>query len=157
MAADPGTAVVFGASGYVGGNLVPHLLEKGWRVIAAARNPDVLKARQWQGVELVQADALEPDSLGPALTGADVAFYLVHSMAAGSRFGEIDLRAAEQFAIAAAAAGVQRIVYLGGLVPSENAGEHIDSRRQTGDLLRQGAVAVTEVRAGIIVGPGSAA
>ena len=152
-----GTALVLGASGYVGGNLVPYLVQQGWQVRAAARNPAVLEAREWDGVELVRADALDPDSLRDALAGADVAFYLVHSMASGAEFGQIDLQAADNFATAAAAAGVCRIVYLGGLVPGDDAGEHIDSRRQTGDVLRQGPVPVTEVRAGIIVGPGSAA
>jgi uncharacterized protein YbjT (DUF2867 family) len=126
-------------------------------VRAAARSRPVLEARQWEGVELVQADALEPESLAPALEGVEVAFYLVHSMAAGNEFGQLDLLAAENFARAASAAGLQRIVYLGGLVPGRDAGEHIDSRRETGATLRGGSVPVTELRAGIIVGPGSAA
>ena len=151
------TALVLGASGYVGGNLVPYLAQQGWQVRAAARAPEVLEAREWEGVELVRADALDPDSLAEALAGTDVAFYLVHSMASGAEFGQIDLQAANNFATAAAVAGVSRIVYLGGLVPGDDAGEHIDSRRQTGDVLRQGSVPVTEIRAGIIVGPGSAA
>ncbi|MGB1142352.1 MAG: NAD(P)H-binding protein, partial [Halioglobus sp.] len=153
----PPRALVFGASGYIGSNLVPHLQGQGWRVRACARNAAVLEAREWAGVELAQADALDPDSLPEALQGVDVAFYLVHSMASGANFGGLDLEAARNFAVAAAAAGVARIVYLGGLVPEEQAGEHIDSRRETGDVLREGSVPVTEVRAGIIVGPGSAA
>ncbi len=150
-------ALVFGASGYIGSNLVPHLVEQGWWVRASARNVDVLAAREWHGVDLAQADALAPESLPAALDAIDVAFYLVHSMAAGANFGDLDLRAARNFADAAAAAGISRIVYLGGLVPSDAAGEHIDSRRKTGDVLRAGAVPVTEIRAGIIVGAGSAA
>lgn len=153
----PFTALVLGASGYIGGNLVPHLQQQGWQVRAAARVPAVLEAREWHGVDIVQADALVPASLSLALTGVDVAFYLVHSMASGAAFGSVDLEAAENFARAAAEAGVRRIVYLGGLVPGDNAGEHIDSRRETGDILRRGSVPVTEIRAGIIVGPGSAA
>lgn len=149
--------LVFGASGYIGTNLVPFLQERGITVRAAARNPDVLKARNWQGIELVQADALDAVSLGSALNGVDVAFYLVHSMAAGRNFSKLDLTAARNFAAAAAGAGVQRIVYLGGLVPEDASGEHIVSRRETGDALRSGPIPVTEVRAGIIVGPGSAA
>ena len=149
--------LVFGASGYIGTNLVPFLQYKGVTVRAAARNPDVLKARNWQGVELVQADALDTGSLNSALGGVDVAFYLVHSMASGRNFSKLDLIAARNFAAAAASAGVQRIVYLGGLVPENASGEHIVSRRETGDALRSGPVAVTEVRAGIIIGPGSAA
>ena len=154
--ADP-RALVFGASGYVGSNLVPHLLAGGWRVRAAARNRAVLEAREWEGAEVVAADALQPDGLTACLEGVAVAFYLVHSMAAGRRFGDLDVLAARNFARAAEAAGVQRIVYLGGLVPTDYAGEHIDSRRQTGEWLRAGSVPVTEIRAGIIIGPGSAA
>jgi uncharacterized protein YbjT (DUF2867 family) len=86
-----------------------------------------------------------------------VAYYLVHSMAAGRDFGRIDLAAARSFAAAAAAAGVQRIVYLGGLVPQNADSEHLVSRRETGEVLRAGTVPVTELRAGIIVGAGSAA
>ena len=149
--------LVFGASGYIGSHLVPRLLEAGERVRAAARNREVLAARGWEGAELVSADAFKPDSLARALEGVSVAYYLVHSMGAGKRFGELDLQAAENFAHAAAEAGVERIVYLGGLVPASASSAHIVSRRQTGDTLRQGRVPVTELRAGIIVGPGSAA
>jgi uncharacterized protein YbjT (DUF2867 family) len=150
--------LVFGASGYIGGNLVPFLAARGIRVRAAARGREVMEARQWQDVEIVEADALDPDSLAPALADIDVAFYLVHSMASGSSFGSLDLEAAENFARAAEAAGITRIVYLGGLVPDDSSiGEHISSRRDTGEVLRDGRVPVTELRAGIIIGPGSAA
>lgn len=155
--ADKPSAAVFGASGYIGSNLVPHLVKAGWRVRAVARSKEVLEARQWEEVDLVQADVLDPESLGPALEGIDMAFYLVHSMAAGARFGSLDTEAAGQFAQAAESAGLRRIVYLGGLVPADDAGEHIDSRRETGAILRLGSVPVTEIRAGIIIGPGSAA
>lgn len=154
-------ALVFGASGYIGTNLVPRLVREGWRVRAAARNPKVLQARcddpTWRAVDLVAGDALQPDTLARALAGVDIAYYLVHSMAAGRDFGRLDLEAAGNFARAAAAAGVRRIVYLGGLVPKDADSEHLVSRRQTGDRLREGPVPVTEIRAGIIVGPGSAA
>jgi len=155
------TALVFGASGYIGTNLVPRLVREGWRVRAAARNTRVLQARcddpAWRVVDLVAGDALQPDTLTDALAGVDVAYYLVHSMAAGRDFGRLDLEAAGNFARAAAAAGVKRIVYLGGLVPKGADSEHLVSRKETGDRLREGTVPVTEVRAGIIVGPGSAA
>jgi len=149
--------VVFGASGYIGSNLVPELLRTGRRVRATARNVEVLEGRGWSGAELVRADALDPATLPAALAGADVAYYLVHSMAAGSHFGEIDRQAAANFARAAADAGVRRIVYLGGLIPPNPRSEHLKSRAETGDVLRQGPVPVTEVRAGMIIGPGSAA
>jgi uncharacterized protein YbjT (DUF2867 family) len=153
----PRKALVFGASGYVGSNLVPRLLRDGWSVRASSRNRKVLEARDWPGVEQVEADALQPESLPAALDGIDVAYYLVHSMAAGRDFGRLDLLAAEHFAAAAAAAGVRRIVYLGGLIPGDADSEHLLSRRDTGERLRAGRVPVTEIRAGIIVGAGSAA
>lgn len=149
--------LVFGASGYIGSNLVPKLLSRDIAVRAVSRQMQVLKARHWKNVELVEADALEPDTLKQALLNVDMAYYLVHSMAAGKNFSSIDLKAAENFAIAAESAGVRRIIYLGGLVPEDADSEHIVSRRETGEILRQGKVPVTEVRAGIIVGAGSAA
>lgn len=154
-------AVVFGAGGYIGTHLVPRLLRAGWRVRAVARNAEVLRARRddpvWRSVDLVAGDALQPATLAPALAGADIAYYLVHSMAAGRDFGRLDRHAAVNFARAAAAVGVGRIVYLGGLVPPSTDSAHLVSRQETGELLRAGPVPVTEIRAGIIVGPGSAA
>jgi uncharacterized protein YbjT (DUF2867 family) len=149
--------LVFGASGYVGSSLVPRLAREQLRVRACARSRKVLEARGWAGVELAEADALAPETLPAPLAGIEIAYYLVHSMAAGRDFGRLDLQAAEHFAAAAAQAGVKRIVYLGGLVPPDADSEHIVSRRETGDRLRAGPVPVTEIRAGIIVGPGSAA
>jgi uncharacterized protein YbjT (DUF2867 family) len=155
--AAPKLVLVFGASGYIGTNLVPRLRTEGWQVRACARNRKVLEARAWRDVQLVEADALKPASLAAALAGVDIAYYLVHSMAAGREFGRLDLIAADNFARAAAQAGVKRIIYLGGLVPRDADSEHLVSRAQTGDRLRAGPVPVTEIRAGIIVGPGSAA
>lgn len=149
--------LVFGATGYIGAHLVPHLRREGFAVRASGRHRKVLEARAWSGVELVEADALLPDSLPSALAGVNTAYYLVHSMAAGRNFGRLDLQAAENFAMAADRAGVRRVVYLGGLVPDDADSEHLVSRRQTGERLRAGRVPVTEIRAGIIVGPGSAA
>ena len=149
--------LVFGASGYIGSNLVPYLLERGARLRAASRQREVLEARGWSDAEIVAADALAPETLGAALDGVDIAYYLVHSMAAGRDFGRLDVLAAENFAAAAASAGVRRIVYLGGLVPDDADSEHIRSRRDTGDVLRRGRVPVIEIRAGIVVGAGSAA
>jgi len=154
----PRRALVFGARGYVGTYLVPRLLtENGIMVRAAARSLAPLEARNWQGVELVQADALVPESLHAAMEGVDTAYFLVHSMGAGRGFSKLDRHAAENFARAAEAAGVRCIVYLGGLFPENADSEHLLSRRETGITLREGPVPVIEIRAGIIVGPGSAA
>ena len=152
-----GLVLVFGASGYIGSNLVPRLLESGFRVRASARNQSVLEGRGWRGVEIAEADALLPETLDEVLAGVEVAYYLVHSMSAGRQFPRIDLDAAENFRKAAERHGVNRIVYLGGLIPGKAGSEHLRSRRETGDCLRSGPVAVTEIRAGMIVGPGSAA
>jgi uncharacterized protein YbjT (DUF2867 family) len=149
--------LVFGASGYIGGHLVPRLLAAGKPVRAAARDTASLERAGWDGVERVSADALRPETLDPLLAGVDTAYYLVHSMGAGKDFGRLDLECADNFAAAAARAGVRRIVYLGGLIPEGAQSEHLVSRKETGDRLRAGSVPVTEVRAGIIVGPGSAA
>ena len=150
--------LVFGASGYVGTNLVPYLVARGVTVRAAARRRATLEARGWpDAVDLVEADALAAGTLPAALEGIDVAYYLVHSMAAGSDFPRLDREAAENFRDAAARAGVKRIVYLGGLQPAGDASTHLASRGETGEILRTGGVAVTELRAGVIIGPGSAA
>ena len=151
------TRLVFGASGYVGTNLIAALIEAGIPVRASSRKLQVLEARQWHGVELMQSDALDVDSIYQVCEGIDVAYYLVHSMAAGKHFNELDIQAAKNFALAAAKAGVRQIVYLGGLIPENATGKHLLSRKQTGDVLREGSVPVIELRAGIIVGPGSAA
>jgi uncharacterized protein YbjT (DUF2867 family) len=149
--------LVFGASGYIGGHLVPRLLAAGKRVRAVARDTASLERVGWEGVERVSADALRPETLDPVLAGVDTAYYLVHSMGAGKDFGRLDLECADNFAAAAARAGVRRVVYLGGLIPAGAQSEHLVSRKETGDRLRAGSVPVTEIRAGIIVGPGSAA
>lgn len=155
--AQPPRVLVFGATGYIGTHLVARLLHEGRAVRASGRVRAVLDGRDWPGVERVVADALRPETLPAALHGVDVAYYLVHSMAAGRDFGRLDLAAASHFAAAAAQAGVRRIVYLGGLIPEGADSEHLSSRRDTGERLRGGPVPVTELRAGIIVGPGSAA
>lgn len=147
--------LVLGASGYIGSNLVPRLAKSDHHVRAAARRTEVLDARGWTGVENVSADAFAPDSLARALKGIEVAYYLVHSMGGGSGFAARDKQAAENFRDAAAAAGVQRIIYLGGLRPSGAASPHLASRLETGAILRTGPVPVTELRAGLIVGAGS--
>jgi uncharacterized protein YbjT (DUF2867 family) len=151
------TDLVFGASGYIGTHLVARLVREGHRVRAAARSRAVLEGRGWEAVELAEADALRPETLGPVLEGVEVAYYLVHSMASGRGFEHADRDAARHFRHAAARAGVRRIVYLGGIIPPDPRSTHLRSRRETGEVLRAGPVPVTEVRAGMIVGPGSAA
>jgi len=149
--------LVFGASGYIGSYLAPFLASQGVAVRATSRNVDVLESREWSNVELAEADALQPDTLDSVLEGVDIAYYLVHSMAAGKNFPDLDATAARNFAAAAERQGVKRIVYLGGLVPDTPKSTHLRSRQETGDILRAGGVPVTEIRAGMIVGPGSAA
>jgi len=147
---------VVGASGYIGTNLVPRLVERGMRVRAVARSREVLAARGWPDVELAAADVLKPETLDAALQDIDIAYYLVHSMREGDDFEAIERAGADNFANAAARAGVKRIVYLGGLIPRGADSKHLLSRRLTGDRFRAGEVPVTEIRAGIIVGPGCA-
>ncbi len=150
------TIAVFGASGYIGSHLVPRLGASGGYVRAIARRLDVLQDRGWTDVETVAADALDPNTLGPALANVDTAYYLVHSMSGGEGFAERDRQAATNFRQAAERAGVGRIIYLGGLQPAGDSSAHLRSRGETGAVLRAGAVPVIEVRAGIIVGAGSA-
>lgn len=157
MERDPRRLIlVTGATGYVGGRLVPRLRAAGYRVRCLARDPSRLQGRGWQGVEVVRGDVLDPDSLAPAMEGVTEAFYLVHSMAAGPAYEVRDRLAATHFAGAAARAGVDRILYLGGLAPiQEGLSAHLRSRLETGDALRRGTVPVTEFRASVIVGSGS--
>src|SRR5512144_697516 len=149
--------LVTGATGYIGGRLVPRLLEAGFRVRCLARDPARLQGRPWLGpAEVAAGDCLRADTLPTALQGVEVAFYLVHSMAAGHDFEQRDVLAARNFAAAAKAVGVQRIIYLGGLGDSETAlSEHLRSRQETGAVLRETGTPVTEFRAPVIVGSGS--
>lgn len=149
--------LVTGANGYVGGRLVPQLLARGHQVRCLVRDPGRLQGRAWaEHVEAVVGDVLSPPSLAPALADIDVAYYLVHSLGAGHDFHDRDVRAATAFGEAAAAAGVSRIIYLGGLGESSTElSEHLRSRQDTGAALHAGGVPVTEFRAAVIVGSGS--
>jgi uncharacterized protein YbjT (DUF2867 family) len=148
---------VTGATGYIGGRLAPRLVAQGFTVRALARDPRRLGTLAAAGVECVAGDVLEPASLGPALQGISVAYYLVHSMEAGPDFAARDREAAANFAAACAAAGVQRVIYLGGLgQEGPSLSKHLASRQEVGAVLRAGPVPVTELRAAIIVGAGSA-
>ncbi|MEJ2012016.1 MAG: SDR family oxidoreductase [Anaerolineales bacterium] len=149
--------LITGGTGYVGGRLTPRLLSAGQTVRVLARDPGRLRGRTWADqVQIVQGDVLQPDSLQPALENVSTAYYLVHSMLGGANFHARDIRAAENFARASAAAGVRRIVYLGGLGdPAADLSHHLRSRQKTGEALRSSGVPVIEFRAGIIVGAGS--
>lgn len=155
--ATPRTVLVTGATGYIGGRLVPRLLESGFRVRCLARDPARLQGRPWLAqVEVGAGDCLRTETLPAAMQNVEVAFYLVHSMASGHDFEQRDVLAARNFATAARAAGVQRIIYLGGLGdPGSSLSEHLRSRQETGAVLRETGVPVTEFRAPVIVGSGS--
>jgi uncharacterized protein YbjT (DUF2867 family) len=147
--------LVTGATGYVGGRLVPRLLEKGYKVRCLSRDPLSIEGR-WKGAEVVKGNVLNKDSLKNIFEGIEAAYYLIHSMGSESEFSKTDIVAAENFARAAEQQGVKRIIYLGGLVSSEeNLSKHLTSRLQTGETLRKFNVPVTEFRAGVIVGSGS--
>lgn len=149
--------LVTGATGYIGGRLVPRLLEAGHSVRCLARDPERLEGRAWRSrVEVAAGDCLRADTLHAAMSGVDVAFYLVHSMAGGRDFEQRDVLAARNFAAAAKTASVARILYVGGLGdPATDLSEHLRSRQETGSVLRETGVPVTEFRAAVIVGSGS--
>jgi uncharacterized protein YbjT (DUF2867 family) len=149
--------LVTGATGYIGGRLAPRLLQAGYRVRCLVRDPARLQGRPWlDQVVVVAGDVLQPETLPAAMDGVSAAYYLVHSMAAGEGFCERDVTAARNFAGAALAAGIERIVYVGGLGdPDSQLSPHLRSRQATGDALREAGVPVTEFRAGVIVGSGS--
>jgi uncharacterized protein YbjT (DUF2867 family) len=149
--------LVTGATGYIGGRLVPRLLERGVAVTCLARDP-VRLAGRFPGATLAPGDVFDRESLLRALKGVDVAYYLIHSMSGNRRdFAASDRVAAQAFASAARDSGVSRIVYLGGLGDDgENLSHHLRSRHEVGEILRSGSVPVTEFRAAVIVGSGSA-
>ncbi len=150
--------LVTGVTGYIGGRLVPRLLDARYRVRVMARNPRRLHDRAWfDRVEVIEADASEPDQAAVALEGVDVAYYLIHALGTGRRFASRDRHTARTFATAARNAGVGRIVYLGGLHPDqEELSDHLDSRREVGEILLTSGVPTTALQAAVIIGSGSA-
>ncbi|MFG2292485.1 SDR family oxidoreductase [Streptomyces sp. NPDC048603] len=153
--------LVTGPGGYIGGRLVPELLDSGYRVRCLARTPANLRDHPWADrVEVVRGDVTDARSLLPALRDVQVAYYLVHSMNAGRDFEEKDRLAARTFADAARAAGVRRLVYLGGLtpagVPDRELSPHLRSRAEVGRILLDSGVPTTVLRAAVVIGSGSA-
>jgi uncharacterized protein YbjT (DUF2867 family) len=151
--------LVIGATGYVGRRLVGELVAAGLRVRCLARTPEKLDAEPWRGdVEVLRGDVTEPGSLGAAFTGIDVVYYLVHSIGAGARWEARDREAARNTAQAAATAGVRQLVYLGGLGDdaARTLSPHLASRHEVGRVLASGPVPVTELRAAVVIGSGSA-
>ena len=145
-----------GATGYIGGRLLKELESRGRHVRCLARQPQFLRPRVAETTEIIQGDVLEPASLKRALEGAHTAYYLVHSMHGGSGFQEKDHEAARNFGQAAAAAGVRRIIYLGGLGDeTRQLSAHLRSRHEVGGVLRASGVPTVEFRASIIIGSGS--
>jgi len=147
--------LIAGATGYVGGLLADRLVSEGKAVRCLARSPERAAESVDDRCEIVRGDVLEPETLGPALEDVEIAYYLVHSMGRGGDgdFAERDRRGARNFAEAAAAAGVERIVYLGGL--GEGTSDHLRSRQETAEQLASTGVPLTYFRAAIVIGSGS--
>ena len=155
----PLKCLVTGASGYIGGRLVPELLAAGYSVRCMARDPGKLDGRPWSGdVEVAAADVMDADAVRRALDGIEVAYYLIHSLGTGPTFEQRDREAAGIFARAAASAGVKRIVYLGGIItgPVAALSPHLRSRAEVGDILLASGVPTAALQAAVIIGSGSA-
>ncbi len=150
--------LVTGATGYIGGRLVPRLLAHGYPVRCMTRSAARLSGAPWRDdVEIAEADATDAGATRAALEGIDVAYYLIHSIGTGPAFEETDRAAARTFAAAAADAGVRRVIYLGGLVPAEQRlSAHLRSRAEVGQILLDGAVPAAVLQAAVILGSGSA-
>ena len=152
----PPHVLMTGATGYIGGRLVPVLESAGVRLRCLARQPDALASRVSPTTEIVAGDLLDPPSLDRALSGIDVAYYLVHSMGAHGDYRTTDRIAARNFGEAARRAGVRRLVYLGGLATGDEVfSKHLQSRIETGQALRESGVPVVEFRASVVIGSGS--
>jgi len=151
----PELVLLTGATGYVGGRLRRLFEAESVALRCLARRPEELRTKVEASTEVVRGDLLETASLSPALAGVHTAYYLVHSMGSSEDFEQRDREAAENFRIAAEAAGVQRIVYLGGLAQSDQLSPHLRSRHEVGEILRSGTVPVIELQASIVLGSGS--
>ena len=146
-----------GATGYVGGRLVPKLLERGYQVRVLARDPHRLDGVPWQGdVEIIQGDLQVQADVSRAVHSIDVVYYLVHSMSSAGDFEEVERTVATLVAEESLSAGVKRIVYLGGLHPEGPLSRHLGSRKEVGDILLASGVPTIALQAGVIIGSGSA-
>jgi uncharacterized protein YbjT (DUF2867 family) len=150
--------LVTGATGYIGGRLVPRLLESGLAVRAMARNPDKLAKVPWHDeVEVVRGDLTDPQSLTEAFAGVDVVYYLVHSMGTSKDFVAEERQSARNVVEAAQKAGVRRLVYLSGLHPENTPlSRHLASRTEVGEILINSSIETVVLQAGIVIGSGSA-
>ncbi|WP_111718691.1 SDR family oxidoreductase [Homoserinimonas sp. OAct 916] len=151
------SVLVTGATGYIGGRLVPRLLEAGYKVTVLVRSPQKLTDVPWaEQVSVIEGDLTDPVAVTAACEGQDVVYYLVHSMGAKGKFEEIETRAARTVAKAAADAGVGRIVYLGGLHPEgSDLSVHLQSRKKVGEILLASSVPTVAFQAGVVIGSGS--
>ena len=154
-AEDRPAILLTGASGCIGGRLLQALEARGEAVRCMTRHPAALAARVGPRTEVARGDCLDPASLQAPCAGIDTAYYLVHSMGGSADFAARDRAAARHFGAAARAAGVRRIVYVGGLGAAAGRSRHLRSRHETGDVLRESGVPVIELRSGIVLGPGS--
>ncbi len=154
----PLTCLVTGATGYIGGRLVPELLAAGHRVRVLTRSPERLRDRPWAGqVEITGGDAADPERVAAACAGVDVVYYLIHALGTGSEFEATDRRTAEVMARAAREARVGRLIYLGALEPrGEELSPHLRSRTEVADILLGSGVPTAVLRAAVVLGSGSA-
>lgn len=152
------TVLVTGATGYIGGRLVPRLLDAGYAVRCLTRDPGKLREVPWaRDVEVVRGDAADRADLERSMAGVDVAYYLIHAIGQDGDFVDKDRHAAQVFGAAAAAAGIGRIVYLGGMAPDhETLSPHLRSRQEVGQILLDSGVATAVLQAAVIVGSGGA-